>query len=316
MALDRGSPGETPVSGGDGATTGLGQRVAPEVFADILIKVTKQQRITETRTHGVISRGRCRRRRRGRSQDRIDDQIDGDDVDDPVRRGGEIRQLPTAVGEDQRLGHLEALDPARERAGQRALDDGRTHDGQRQSVTFGFQITLGEGLGERVAVRPAQNPGPLAARVDEPALHPPAAAAFGFPGDRLRAGPDVFSLGLGPEPAQLRRGPRGVLGREPGSLRGGLLGPPVDVVHEAALSHMPRSQPGHVCRGDVHQMRSGTAVSNGPQQLLDAPEVHGETRVDRRVERHLAGAVDDDVDIRRNGRDPFKIAFKDRDPVA
>ncbi len=126
----------------------------------------------------------------------------------------------------------------------------------------------------------------------------------------------MFGLGLGPEPAQLLRCPRGVLGREPGSLCGGLLGPPVDVVHEAALSHMPRSQARHVRRGDVHQMRSRAAVLDGPQQLLDAPEVGGETRVDRRVERHLAGTVDDDVDIRRNGRNPFEIALKDRDLVA
>jgi hypothetical protein len=60
--------------------------------------------------------------------DRRDDLVDRDDVDDRVRGRRELRQLAAAVGQDQRLGHLEALDPADVRPLEGGLDDARPDD--------------------------------------------------------------------------------------------------------------------------------------------------------------------------------------------
>ena len=49
-----------------------------------------------------------------RGEDGVDDEVDRDDVEDRVGQPGEVRQLPAAVGEDQRIGDLEAVDPAGE----------------------------------------------------------------------------------------------------------------------------------------------------------------------------------------------------------
>ncbi len=126
----------------------------------------------------------------------------------------------------------------------------------------------------------------------------------------------MFGLGLLPEPAQRVGGAGGVLGRHARPLRGRLLRPPVDVVHQAALGHVPGPQARHVRRGDVHEVGPGATVPDGPQQFLDTAEVGGETRVDRRVEGHLTRAVDHDVEIRRQRRHPLQVAFEHRDPFA
>ena len=45
-------------------------------------------------------------------------------------------------------------------------------------------------------------------------------------------------------------------------------------------------------------------------------QVRGEAFIDRRVEGHLAGAVDDDVEVVRERRDVVEVALDDRDPAS
>ena len=45
-----------------------------------------------------------------------DHEVDGDDVDDALGDAGELLQQAAGVGDDHRLGHAEAADPARVRA--------------------------------------------------------------------------------------------------------------------------------------------------------------------------------------------------------
>jgi HAMP domain-containing protein len=68
----------------------------------------------------------------------------------------EVGQLAAAVGEDDRVGHLEALDPARVRVDERRLDDGGAHDRDPEVAAEVGDDPLRERLGEGVDVRPAQ----------------------------------------------------------------------------------------------------------------------------------------------------------------
>ena len=49
----------------------------------------------------------------GDGDDRGDDEVDGDHVDRALGNPGELAQQAAGVGEDHRLGHPEAADPAR-----------------------------------------------------------------------------------------------------------------------------------------------------------------------------------------------------------
>ena len=103
------------------------QRVAAEVFADVDGELADRQRVAGAA--GDRDRPQPLLRRMGGGGDAgVGDVVDRDDVD-PVR--GAARQVGEAarrVGEDQRVGDLDPLQPARARLPQRRLDDRRPHD--------------------------------------------------------------------------------------------------------------------------------------------------------------------------------------------
>ncbi len=101
----------------------------------------------------VLGRAGGRRPFRDR-EDHVDDEVDGDDVERAVGQPEELGQLAATVGEDERVGDLEAVDPAGVGVPQRALDDRGAHDRQPVSVARPELLcgALGERLGERVDV--------------------------------------------------------------------------------------------------------------------------------------------------------------------
>ena len=166
--------GEAPVGQRHRAALAEVERVLLEVLADQLVQPPEGQRVARAgRDVEVLRPARLRVGRAHRDQ-RVDHVVDRHDVDDRVRRRGQVGQLAAAVGQDDRLGHLEALDPARVRPDQRGLDDadGRTMltgiagaPGASTDVPAGELLDdpLAHRLGERVDVRPAQAAGALAA---------------------------------------------------------------------------------------------------------------------------------------------------------
>ncbi len=174
--FDRGGPGESPVGQpGRPALTRL-EGVLVEVAAHVVVQLVEAQRVAVPRADVEVRR-RAGLRRVGQDRDdRGHHVVDRDDVDDGVARGGELRQLAASVGQDQRLRHLEALDPARVGALEGGLDDARAHD--RDAVTGGgvrLDDPLAHRLGEGVAVGPAQAAGPFGAHPHELLLDPVAA---------------------------------------------------------------------------------------------------------------------------------------------
>ena len=119
----------------------------------------------------------------GGGQDGVDDTVDRDQVHQALHAPGEVRDLAPGVAEDDRLGHLEAVEPARLGLAPGALDDGRPHDRQLEVAGLGQHRPLGQRLGEVVDVVPAQRPGPRDAVGDQLLLDPVEAAAFGVAGD-------------------------------------------------------------------------------------------------------------------------------------
>ncbi len=234
---------------------------------------------------------------------------------DRVRAGRELRQLAAAVGQDHRVGHLEALDPARVRALEGGLDDaGPVH---RWSAGLGRDLlddALAEGLGERVDVGPAEAAGALAA-----------GPTFCCRAPRCGAAPRRRRRPRGDRPGRAASRPLraawlsiGAV-RDCSSIRGVIaipascLGPPVDGVRRPAPPGSRRGG-GRRCR----RWRCARSAAGGRcragglvdplQQALDAEHVGRERLVDRRVEADVTGAVHDDVEIgrqravRRTGR--------------
>ena len=98
---------------------------------------------------GVIHARPCIRRWiRGHGQHRVDDEVGWDDVEQRIWQPREIPQDVATKSEDQRLGHPESLEPAAERFVERALDDRRPHDGQRDIAVQLDHRLLGHRLGE------------------------------------------------------------------------------------------------------------------------------------------------------------------------
>ena len=93
-----------------------------------------------------------------------DHEVDGDDVDGALGHAGELLQQAAGVGDDHRLGHAEAADPARERLVDRRLDDRRAHDRHRDVAAVLQQRPLAERLRVGVGVGPAERRGAGPAR--------------------------------------------------------------------------------------------------------------------------------------------------------
>ena len=237
-------------------------------------------------------------------------------------RGRELGELAAAVGQDQRLGHLEALDPADVRPLEGGLDDARPDDrGATLAAGVGgpaLDDPLAHRLGERVAVGPAEAAGPLGADPDQLVLDPLLARGLGGAGGGEQAGPAVLLLGLLALLGQQLGAARAVLDRLALAQAPGELGLEVDVVLDRRLGDAAAAAAGDVRRGDVHVVdvpaaRRARLVDPG-EQLADADHVGGEALVDRRVERDVAGAVHDGVDVGRQRRDVGQVALDDRDP--
>ena len=228
------------------------------------------------------------------------------DVDAGVGGGGHLGQLAAAQGEQQRLGHLEALDPPRV-----GREEGRLHDGgpqhrHRQPDVGGELLdhALAHGLGEGVDVRPAQGVPALAPGVLAGLLHPLAPAALGVGGRGQRPGRAVLGVGLRVEDRQSVGGARGLLqaGRERGGR--GQLGAPVHGVVQGGLGHRAATAPGDVGGGDVHVVHPPPALALGVRRpRAPAPAGPGcPPRWRRRprrsaVEGDLPGAVQHHVQV-------------------
>ena len=119
----------------------------------------------------------------------------------PSGTPGNSLQQSAGVGEDDRLGHPEAADPARPGLGQRGLDDRGPHDADRVHVAHGphgaGHRDLAEGLGEGVGVGPADRRGAGTSGLDHAVVHPVA-------GGCARSAP----TGSGRRRRPARRGPR------------------------------------------------------------------------------------------------------------
>ena len=109
---------------------------------------------------------------RREGDDRRDDEVDRDDVDDTFGDTGELAEHAAGVGDDHRLGHPEASDPARAGLGERGLDDGGPNDGDRQGAAARGQRDLAQGLREGVGVGPAEGLCPGPAEPHQPVVDP------------------------------------------------------------------------------------------------------------------------------------------------
>ena len=194
---------------------------------------------------------------RGRADgdDRIDHQVAGHDVQHRVRRGRELRQLAAAVRQDQRLGHLEALDPARVGMQPGRLDDGRPDDRDGDLGPHLDHDPLPQRLGEGIDVGPAERPGAFGAGLDQLGLHPFQPAPLGVGGGGQISGLPVLPLGLLAQRGQPFR--RTGLGLEQvAHPQTGLgLHPVVDGVLVRGLRDRSAAAAGGVRGGDVHVVR-------------------------------------------------------------
>jgi hypothetical protein len=169
---------------------------------------------------------------------------------------------------------------------QRALDDRGAHD--RQAVAglgpAGLGDALGEGLGERVDVRPAEALGTHPAGVDQAVLHPRGAGGLGELGDELRAGLAVAGLRGLQELAQLV----GLAGFEldplASRLRRFVLGEHIHAVLQCCLWLDALANTAHVAGRHVHDVRVALRLQKRAVQSDRAADVRVERLVDRRVE--------------------------------
>ena len=125
----------------------------------------------------------------------------------------------------------------------------------------------------------------------------------------------MLLLGLGGEDGELLCRPALDL-REVPQLSGNRgLTPPVDVVVEPTLAHVALLAPGNVRGGDVDVVRPAAACLDRGEQVERAVHVGGEAVIDGRVEGHLAGAVDDDVEVIGQRRHVVEVALEHGDVV-
>ena len=255
------------------------------------------------------------RRRAGEDRhDRGHDVVDRHDVDDRVGGGRELGQLAAAVGQDQRLGHLEALDPAHVRPLEGGLDDARTHDGHGVLARMLLHDPLAQRLGEGVAVGPAEAARPLGADPHQLVLDPLLARGLRGRGRGQQTGPAVLLLGalaLGDEYVGAA-GPvldRLALGQPPAQL-----GLEVGVVRHRTLGDAAPAAPGDVRGGDVDVVDVRPDLADPRQQLAGADDVGAEPLVDGRVEADVAGAVHDRVQVVGQGRRAGEVALDHAHP--
>ncbi len=279
------------------AAAALGQRVRLEVLAHVLVELEEAQRVPVAARHVVVGGLAGRRRGRGHRQDRVHDVVDGDQVDDALRDAGELGDLAHAVGADDRVGHLEAVDPAGRRVLQRRLDDARPHDAQAEAalVREVLDRALPHRLREGVDVGPAERARAHASVLDQALIHPPLAALLGVDADRVGAGAGVLLGGLGHEVLEHLGLAAGRLDLAAGLQRHLRLERVVDLVIERALGDHALLHAGDVGGRDVDEVRR-VVVRGAAVEVLRAEDVGLEPLVDRRVEADRGRRVDHDVE--------------------
>ena len=295
-----------------------GSGCASKYARDVPVELVVLERVPAARAHVVVRGSPRLRGRAGDRQDRVHDDVDRDDVDDALGDAGELGDLAQAVRPDDRVGHLEAVDPPGRRVEQRALDDRRPHDRQRQllQVRELLHRSLAHRLRERVDVGPAERARARPAVARQTLRHPVLAALLGVFGHRRRTGARVLLRRLVHEVVE-HLGTAGLrLDVAPRLERQLALGPPVHLVLEGVLGDDALRDAGDVRGRDVHQARTRAAVDHAAVQVHRAEQVRLEPLVDRRVERHGRGGVDRDVDVARELRHaPREVAVDDRRPA-
>ena len=182
------------------------------------------------------------------------------------------------------------------------------------SVAQRLDDPLPHRLGERVAVGPAQAAGPLGADPDQLVLDPLLARGLGGAGRGEQPGPAVLLLGLLALPGQ-HVGPAGAVARRRARCAEppGQLGVQVDVVvdrglRDAAAAAARRRTPWRCGRSGCPGRRPRSPRRSRASRSRMPTTLVREALVDGRVERHVAGAVDDRVEVgraapvRRRGR--------------
>ena len=292
-------------------------RVAGEVGADVLIDAAEGQGVPGPRRAVVELRFPHLRLGGADRDDGVDHVVAGDDVDHCVRGGRELGQLPPPVGQDDRIGHLETLDPSRMRVFQRRLHDRRADDGDLHVAAQVRDDGLTHRLGEGVDVGPAQRTGPFRARGYQFLLHPGEPPPFGVLAGGEVSGAAVQFLGLLAQRRQLLGGAGPCLDEVGHRQRRPGLGLVVHLVGVGGLRDRPPAAPRRVGRRDVDVVRDadqvavlvGAGFAESFQQRLDAQHVGLERRVDGRVEGDVPCAVHQHVDVARQFRGVREIAL-------
>ena len=230
--------------------------------------------------------------------------VHGDDVEGALWGAGEVLQQAAGVGDDDRLGHPEAADPAGERLGQGRLDDRRPHDGERDGAAGLGEGRLGEGLGEPVGVGEAEGGRPRPAHVHQPGAHPALADLLALGAEGGGSGCAEFAVRLLGELLETFGCAALVLDGVATAVCRGRLGAPVHRNGEVTLGEeFLRSEPPpvarHVRRRDRDEVGGGADVgqqlheADRPQQVRLDGQVEGVVEGDRR------GRVDEDVATRQ-----------------
>ena len=132
LALHPAAAGKGPLRHDDRLATVVVEGSLGEPALDEVDELAVAQRVPDPRRDLVDRRAGRVRAVGGDGDERRDDEIDGDDVDDAFGHARELAEQAPGVGDDDGLGHPEAPDPSRARLGERGLDDRGPDEGHGQ----------------------------------------------------------------------------------------------------------------------------------------------------------------------------------------
>ena len=248
----------------------------------------------------------------GDGDDRRHDEIDRDDVYDSLRHARELSQQPAGEGDDHRLGHPKAADPARSWLAQGRLDDRWPDEGDGEIGPRLEEGPLAERFRIGIGVRPAERLRPAAAGVHHSMRHPVLANSLGLVGEERRPGrPELCpcaALKLSEAVGSAALG----IGIRPRPAGGGHLGPPVGLGEPAArgyelLGRIALVSTVDIGGGDGDEMGEAGAVLGAERsQRLGHPrraeQVDRHGAVEGSIEADSCRRVDDDVARGEQGR--------------
>ena len=224
----------------------------------------------------------------------------------PSGAPGNALEQTAGVGDDHGLGHAEAADPAGLRLGERRFDDRRPHDGDRHIALHVGERLLAECLGERVGVGPADTGGTGTTGLDQLVLDPALAELLGLRCESGRPGRTELGPGVGAELHETGRLAAGGVAVRAQATAGGDLAAPVDADVERTVADEDLGCVAAPVAGDVAGGH-GDEVGRDPEFVAQVGDARGAEQVDldrgveRRVERHRGGGVDDGVARRPDG---------------